>query len=111
MRKQWLYDLWAWMMLIAFSSMLFVKDTHYLYHHHCAHHHSYCEASYVSDVDSDCCDDDCAICHFQIAKVAKSSYSIYLCPAILVRKIETVPAHHILSVSFRSISPRAPPAV
>lgn len=121
MKRKRVYGLLAWVILFAFSAMMTVKDTHHLFHHHdhcccgaicvidglpldCHHHHDH--SSFLA---LDSCDDDCAICQFQVVKVQKPSYTAYLCPATTVRKIEVLPFVFYCSVSFGSTNPRAPP--
>lgn len=103
--------------------MMTVKDTHYLFHHHCcccANHESICvldgepldglhHHDHSSFLALENCDDDCAICHFQLVKVPKPSYVAYLNPVLTIRKIEILPVIRYHFVSFVSIIPRAPP--
>lgn len=122
MKQKQVYGLLAWGILFAFCAMMTIKDTHYLYFHHCccsadsesicvqdgepldSHHHDH--SSFLA---SDSCDDDCAICHFQLVKVSKPSYAAYLNPVLTIRKIEVLPVIRYPFVSFVSITPRAPP--
>ncbi len=122
MKQKRLYGLLAWGILFAFCTMMIVKDTHYLFHHHCccANHESICvldgepldchhHHDHTSFLALDNSDDDCAICHFQVVKVSKPSYTAYLSPAMTIRKVEVLPVIRYYFVSVVSITPRAPP--
>lgn len=133
MRIGKIHSLFAWVTVVAFVSMLVIKDYHGLLLHNtsagahsCCCHHSHSEADQICVLDGKplsehgahdhksfvalhADEDDCAICHFAIAKILQARYAFC---GFVATCIGTLPASEYLFslYTFLDHCPgRAPP--
>ncbi len=121
MRKKVTYCLWAWVVLIAFCQMMAVKQLHH--HDHCTHGHGAhdcicvldhlpldeCRHSHASLIAYDSEEDDCAICHFTIAKLFQPKYVITPVVTTQYSVLQEADYHFLPGVFYARCSGRAPP--